>query len=246
MLDQAIQSYLTKNKFTEFDLKAVFFDMDGVLFDSMPHHAVAWAKAMNESGLPFTELDAYMNEGQTATATINSVFAQKNGRNATEEEKKAIYDLKSYYFNKLGAVNQIPFAYEILKKIKAKGLKMFVVTGSALPSLINSLTNNFPGIFEKDCIISAFDVKKGKPNPEPYLKALKRAAVMPWQAVVIENAPLGVQASSAAEIFTIGVNTGPLDEKTLSNNGADIVLSSMQELYEKWDEFGLNRIHTAI
>ena len=55
---------------------------------------------------------------------------------------------------------------------------------------------------------------------------------------MIENAPMGVQAAVAARIFTIGVNTGPLDSNVLTENGADLVLHSMQELYEKWSDFG--------
>ena len=238
MITKSIDRYLERNGYQKLSPKAVFFDMDGVLFDSMPHHSIAWVKAMNESGLEFSERDAYMNEGQTGTATINGVFVHKNGREATEEEKQAIYTLKAHYFEKLNAPETIPYVHELLKKIKKKGYQLFVVTGSAQPSLLSSLKNHFPGIFLKENIISAFDVTHGKPHPEPYLKALERAGVEPWEALVVENAPLGVKASSTAHIFTIGVNTGPLDRKVLTEYGADIVLDSMQELYEKWNDFG--------
>ncbi|MBP1637703.1 MAG: HAD-superfamily hydrolase, subfamily variant 3 [Bacteroidetes bacterium] len=239
MILEAIKSYLKKNNFTKFQVKAVFFDMDGVLFDSMPNHAIAWEKAMNESGLPFTRREAYMNEGQTGSATINGVFVNINGREATEEEKLKIYKLKSHYFDVLETPKVMPYSYQLLQKIKSKGLQIFVVTGSAQPSLIDSLILHFPGIFVKEHIISAFDVKNGKPHPEPYQKALEKAGAKPWQAIVIENAPLGVQSSAAAKIFTIAVNTGPLDEDVLHKNGADIVLQSMKDLYEKWDSYGL-------
>ncbi len=238
MIQEAISSYLNKHNFPGFQLKAVFFDMDGVLFDSMPQHSIAWVKAMNDVGLEFTQYDAYMNEGQTGTATINGVFVLKNGREATEEEKQEIYKRKAAYFEALNSPEKMPFVYDLLKKIKEEGYQLFVVTGSAQPSLLHSLQDHFPGIFEKENIISAFDVTHGKPHPEPYLKALNKAGVNPWEAVVIENAPLGVQASTAARIFTIGVNTGPLDDEVLMNSGAGIVLNSMQDLYEQWDSFG--------
>ncbi len=238
MIKEAISSYLNKNNFPAFHLKAVFFDMDGVLFDSMPQHAIAWVKALNDVGLEFSQREAYMNEGQTGTATINGVFVIKNGREATEEEKQEIYKLKAHYFEELSTPETMPNVYDLLKKIKEKGYQLFVVTGSAQPSLLHSLQDHFPDIFEKENIVSAFDVTHGKPHPEPYLKALKKAGVNPWEAVVIENAPLGVQASTAAGIFTIGVNTGPLDDEVLTNSGAGIVLNSMQDLYEQWDSFG--------
>lgn len=241
MIENAIQDYLKKNKFKNFNLKAVFFDMDGVLYDSMKHHSKAWVKAMIEFGLPFTEYDAYFNEGRTGSATINSVFVDINGREATEEEKNEIYKLKSKYFEELGETYPMQYAYEVLKLIKSKKYRIMVVTGSAQPSLLENLMTHFPGIFSNNDIISAFDVTNGKPHPEPYIKALNRVGIQPWEAIVIENAPMGVLASSTAQIFTIGVNTGPLNPEILEKNGANVVLPGMKELYEKWDEFYLEK-----
>lgn len=237
MIESAIDQYLKRHHFQKISPKAVFFDMDGVLFDSMPFHSVAWVRAMNESGLPFTRTEAYMCEGQTGADTINMVFRREYGRESTEAERQAIYKLKSKYFDELGKVERMTYSYELLLKLKAKGYKLFVVTGSAHPSLLDGLKIAFPGIFEKENVISAFDVQNGKPHPEPYLKALKRANLKPWEALVVENAPLGVTSSSTAQIFTFGVNTGPLDRKILAENGADLVLDSLQELFEKWDTF---------
>lgn len=241
MLENLIKEYLKNNNFHRFEVKAVLFDMDGVLYDSMRNHSRAWVKAMNESGLPFTEYQAYLNEGRTGTATVNSVFVTLNGREATEDEKQSIYALKSKYFEELGKIEKMPFAYNLLQKLKLEGYKIMVVTGSAQPTLIDSLTKNFPHIFTKNNIVSALDVKHGKPDPAPYLKALDKLGIQPWEAVVIENAPMGVQASAAAKIFTIGVNTGPLKREDLLENGANLVLDSMQELFDKWDDFQLNK-----
>jgi HAD superfamily hydrolase (TIGR01509 family) len=237
-MDKTIENYLTRNDYPELKPKAVFFDMDGVLFDSMPYHSVAWVRAMNESGLSFTEKEAYMFEGQPGADTVNYLYQKKHGCDSSEEERTAIYNLKGKYFDELGEPIRMPYAFEILQKLKEKGLMLFVVTGSAHPTLIDNIQHYFPGIFAVENIISAFDVPKGKPNPDPYLKALHKAAVQPWEAVVVENAPLGVKSSSTARIFTIGVNTGPLDRNVLTENGADVVLDSMQELFEKWDSFG--------
>ena len=85
-------------------------------------------------------------------------------------------------------------------------------------------------------MVTAFDVTQGKPFPEPYLKALKKSGVQPWEAIVVENAPLGVKSASDAGLFTVAVNTGPLHSSVLANEGANIVLDGgMKELYEKWD-----------
>ena len=65
---------------------------------------------------------------------------------------------------------------------------------------------------------------------------LEKAGVHPWEAIVIENAPLGVEAAHTAQIFTVAVNTGPLPDETLRNAGADIVLPSMATLANMWKE----------
>jgi len=237
MFSEAINNFLLKNNYPELRIKAVFFDMDGVLFDSMKHHATAWVRALHDVGLTFTREEAFMNEGRTGHSTINEIFNRVYGRDATEDEKHKIYKLKSDYFDECGPTERMPYALDLLQKIKDYGSKIFVVTGSGQPSLIDNLQHFFPDIFEKGKMVTAFDVKHGKPHPEPYLIALDKSGVQPWEAVVVEHAPLGVASASAARLFTIGVNTGPLEAKVLSENGADIVLDSMQELFNRWDDF---------
>ncbi len=84
-------------------------------------------------------------------------------------------------------------------------------------------------------MVTAFDVKYGKPNPEPYLMALKKGGFKPNEALVIENAPLGVQAGVAAGIFTIAVNTGPLHDNVLLNEGANLLFHSMPDFNKNWE-----------
>jgi len=235
MFSPEIEKFLQENNYPAFCPKAVFFDMDGVLFDSMKYHASAWVKAMQQTGLPFTEYEAYMNEGRTGASTINGVFMNIHGRKATEEEKQSIYHLKSNFFESHGKTERMPFAIELLKKIKAQNLEIFVVTGSGQPSLIDSLEENFPKIFQKQKMVTAFDVKHGKPNPEPYLMALKKSGLKPWEIMVVENAPLGIESAKAAGLFTIGVNTGPLNSNVLSEYGADITFDGMKDLYNHWE-----------
>jgi beta-phosphoglucomutase-like phosphatase (HAD superfamily) len=79
-------------------------------------------------------------------------------------------------------------------------------------------------------MVTGFDVKLGKPYPEPYLKGLQKAGIKPEEGIVVENAPLGVEAAHAAGIFTIAANTGPLDDAILKNAGADIVLPGMMDV----------------
>ena len=205
-------------------IKAVLFDMDGVLYDSMPNHAKAWSTAVTEFGLSMSPHEAYLHEGRTGHGTINILAQRHWGRNATTEEMERIYAAKSALFNTCPEPQPMPGAAQLLQSIRSLGLTIVLVTGSAQHSLLTRLAHDFPGIFSAERMVTAFDVKHGKPHPEPYLMGLEKAGVSASEAVVIENAPLGAEAAHAAGIYTIAVNTGPLSPKVLLDAGADIVL----------------------
>ena len=222
-------------------LKAFLFDMDGVLFDSMPGHAYAWAKVMTAYGLPMREEDAFENEGRTGIGTI-SIFTQRYwGRDATEEEARELYARKTVVFNEYmaahgGEAPEIPGAGEVLNKVRARDIMRVLVTGSAQQSLLTRLEKHYPGHFTPELMVTGDDVRYGKPNPEPYLMALQKAGITADEAIVVENAPLGVRAAVAAGIRTIAVNTGPLDPQLLLDEGASWLFPSMQALAEGLEE----------
>lgn len=226
-------SFLTQYGFETKNLKAVLFDMDGVLFDSMGNHAEAWVQAAEQHGLKMTREMVYENEGRTGDGTINLLTEVQWGREATPEECRAIYETKSRFFNSLPEALPMPGAAQLLNACKQAGLTIVLVTGSGQKSLLSRLEHAYPGIFVPEHMVTAFDVKQGKPYPEPYLMGLKKAGVSASEAIVGENAPLGVQAGRAAGIFTIGVNTGPLADAVLANAGANVVIGSMQELADR-------------
>ncbi|MCR4921175.1 MAG: HAD-IA family hydrolase [Bacteroidaceae bacterium] len=207
--------------------KAILFDMDGVLFDSMPNYAYSWSHAMTQFGLAMTAEEAYMNEGRTGSGTIDILAQRFWGRSATEEEKQRIYAAKSALFNTLPEARPMPGAWELLQLVKQAGKRIVLVTGSAQVSLLGHLEHHFPGCFRKELMVTAFDVKHGKPHPEPYLMGLQKAGIEASEAIVVENAPLGVEAAHAAGIFTLAVNTGPLPDDILRQSGADVVLPDM-------------------
>lgn len=235
MFKEEINNYLQNHGYESINLKAVLFDMDGVLFDSMPNHAESWHRIMKRFGFSLSPEEAYMHEGRTGASTINIVSQRERGCDATEEEIKAIYQAKTEEFNKCPQAERMPGALEVLTKIKEAGLIPMVVTGSGQTSLLDRLNHNFPDIFKVELMVTAFDVKYGKPNPEPYLMALKKGGFKANEALVVENAPLGVQAGVAAGIFTIAVNTGPLPDKILLDEGANLLFPSMPVFNDSWE-----------
>lgn len=228
----AIDLYLKKHGFKEFTPKAVLFDMDGVLFDSMPIHAQSWAKVCTEFGLAMSSEEAYLHEGRTGAATINILTQRYWNRDATPQEIEQIYEEKCRLFNTFPEAPKMQGAEDVLRKVQEAGKTIVVVTGSGQKSLLDRLERNYPGYFRPDLVVSSKDVKHGKPHPEPYLMGLEKVGLQPWEAIVVENAPLGVRAGVAANIFTVAVNTGPLPESVLLNEGANLLFPSMSALAE--------------
>ena len=211
-------------------LKAVFFDQDGVLYNSMPYHAESWAWAMTKHGLPYTALECYRNEGRTSTGVIQEHHQQMYGRDASPELIEAIYKDKTEHFTEMtgGFPGIIPDVDKVLYFLRSQGVQCWVVTGSGQRNLIDALNKTFDNVFTG--IISSFDVTKGKPDPEPYLKAWERSGFKKEECMVVENAPLGVRAAKAAGLYTFAVNTGPLPDEELWDEKADEVLPDMQAL----------------
>ncbi len=156
MFETEKDKYLMKHGFGATSLKAVLFDMDGVLFDSMPNHAYSWIHAMTQFGLHITPEEAYMHEGRTGGGTIdlwhNAVGDVKPQKRKNRPSTKA----KSDVFSRCPEAPQMPGAYELLKKVKAGGFTPMVVTGSGQISLIDRLNHNFPDIFRRELMVTSF------------------------------------------------------------------------------------------
>jgi HAD superfamily hydrolase (TIGR01509 family) len=239
----SIIRYLKKHGFEVLRLKAVLFDMDGVLYDSMPHHATAWEQSMKKFGIHMTLQDAYATEGARGVDTIRYMVRQQQGREIDEAEAQLMYDEKTRIFHSMPETPIMPGVLDFIRQIHDCGLQMGVVTGSGQRPLINRLIKDFAPYLDEQHITTAYDVRQGKPNPDPYLVGLQKAGQLkPWEALVIENAPLGVRAGAAAGIFTIGVNTGPLPEDCLAKEGADLVFPNMPTLSRDWQDFYSNAV----
>ena len=209
---------------------SILFDMDGVLYDSMPNHSKAWSQAMEQFGMHMTPHDVYLNEGATGHDTVVRISLRDRGYEASEQEINDIYGYKASLFRSMPEARVMPGSQEVFRKAAAAGFKILIVTGSGQKNLIERVQRDYEGYITRDRMVTAFEVKRGKPYPDPYLKGLQIAGVPASEAVVVENAPLGIRAAVAAGIDTIAVNTGPLEDEILLAEKPVLLLHSMQEL----------------
>jgi len=228
-LENAITGYLKYTGHKSVNISVALIDCDGVLYDSMKNHTLAWVKLMKKNGIKCTRDEFYALEGMTGSEIIKNKFRSGAGKNITDDEARALYGVKTRYFQELGGAPVMPGAQRVLEALKQAGVQRVVVTGSQQPTILQRLDEDFADLLS-DIKVTGHDVKRGKPNPEPYLKGMQKTDTKSNQCIVIENAPLGVQAGHAAGCFTVGVTTGPIPEKDLYKAGADIVYKSMDEL----------------
>ncbi|MDE5726468.1 MAG: HAD-IA family hydrolase [Duncaniella sp.] len=222
-----ILRFLHRHHYTSVVPKAALIDMDGTLYDSMKNHTAAWYRLISELGIPCTREEFYLYEGRTGTATINLLFNRHLGHEADPEEALRLYKRKTEYFAELPRVEPMAGAQEMTRILRDAGITRVLVTGSGQSSVISRLNEDYPGIFADDLRVTSHNVTHGKPHPEPFIKAMQMARVSPSQCIVVENAPLGVEAGDRAGAFTIGVTTGPIPPAALEEAGAAVVFPSM-------------------
>lgn len=209
--------------------RAALFDMDGTLYDSMPNHVKAWQQMLREAGIEVEPAELLLAEGRTGTDTVRQLFMRHLSQEISDEDCRRLYRRKAELFTSMPPVTLMPGAQKLVKAVRDAGLTTVLVTGSGQGSLLERLEADFPGAFPQNRRVTAYNVSRGKPDPEPYLKGMEMASVLPRQTIAFDNAPLGVQSACNAGALTIGIVTGPIPPQSLVDAGADIVFNSMPQ-----------------
>ena len=187
-------------------MKGLIFDLDGVLVDSMPTHYKGWKIAFDETtSLQVDERSIYLLEGMRGEDLVEEIFKKYSYTDLSKT--KEVLLRKDEIFRSMMNVKPYDKVNEILRQLKCtKG----IVSGSAKQDVVSIIDR----CLQKDLIdivLTGDDIAQGKPNPEGFNLFLQRTKLNPLDALVIENAPLGVQASNNAAIKPVVVlNNSPL------------------------------------
>ena len=219
---QAKQSTPSKEIFE--NLRAVIFDLDGVIVDTMPFHARAWQDTFKTYGIKVTKKEIYLREGEKWDKTFFEIV-KKHGFKITPDIKKAVFKHRENVFKNILKIKIFKDAPPLIKYLKKKGLKLAIVTGTPRKEVKRILPRTLYKLF--DVIMPSDEVKHGKPHPEPFLKALKALKVKASEAIVIENAPNGITSAKRAGLKVIAVETS-LSKSYLKS--ADLITPSLSKL----------------
>jgi len=211
----------------EYLVKAVIFDMDGVITDTMPFHFRVWKQVFKEEGIDVDECEIYMREGQPGIVTVREIFKQHK-KELLEEHVRSILTKKEKMFKKIIKKRFVRGSVNFLYFLKKQGLDLALVTGTSRHEAKRILPKRLFNLFA--VTVTGDEVKRGKPYPEPYLLALKKLSLKPKEAVVIENAPFGIYAAKRARLACLALATS-LPESYLKN--ADHVFPTIAVLRRK-------------
>ena len=207
-------------------LKAVIFDMDGVLTDSMPYHARAMETVFSELGIDIDPQDIYEREGEK-TADVVRFLLEKETNELSKYDVGSIVEKYIEEFRRIAEFRVFEGMETCLQELKKKFL-LAVVSGSDKPIVYDIMESKFPGIF--NVIVTGDDVKYGKPAPDPYLKAVNMLRIGKDECFVVENAPMGVDSALSAGLCCIAVPTYLKPEKL---GKAYLVLRDHRELVDR-------------
>lgn len=180
------------------EVRAILWDMDGTLVDSEPLHESALRAAMRKAGIkPPDELHS-----KVLGMSADAVFAWLREDHGLSLDFSEWISLKyEHYLANVAEVRAIPEALELWKTAEHRGLRQAVVSNSDRLIVDANLrqTNLARAEFKS---VSRNDVRCGKPDPEPYLRAAWLLDVQPANCIVVEDSPTGAKAGAAAGMQT--------------------------------------------
>ncbi|MDP6380377.1 MAG: beta-phosphoglucomutase [Phycisphaerae bacterium] len=186
-------------------LKAVIFDLDGVITDTARLHFAGWKRLADEIGVPFTKED---NEGLKGVSRLDSLKRLLGSRvgDFTDEQLDEMAERKNgYYVGLLASLSPedlLPGAAQLVSGINDAGIR--VVLASASKNTRRILKQlSITDWFEK--IVDGNAFSRSKPDPEVYQLSCNLIGILPAAAVVVEDALAGVEAGKAAGCATLGV-----------------------------------------
>ena len=201
-------------------MRGIIFDMDGVLIDAMPFHAEAMKIAIKEeTNYEIDKKIVYQLEGMPSNNLVKEIFKKYNINKELDQELiEKISERKKQLFKEIEDTHLIEGVPDLIKMLNECKCLIAIVTGAAKKE-IELTIDKMIGLKNFDVVVSGEDVEAGKPNSDPFVVALQKMNIKSSECIVVENAPLGVEAANKAGIRCIlTLNNTPLNISTDFNN----------------------------
>lgn len=216
-------------------LKAVIFDINGTLIDSVDLHASSWVESFARYGVKVRFDEARRHIGEGADRLIPTFVPTQMPQN----ERKQIEEFRSDLFKResVNRVRRFPKVRDLFQRIKSDGCKVVLASSCAADEI--DQYKAIAGIADMtDHDVTADDVRRSKPSPDVFLKALDRLApISPSQACVIGDTKFDGEAASQARIPFIGVLCGGSTREELERAGAIALYRDPGDLLTNWSRW---------
>lgn len=214
-------------------IKAVIFDIDGTLVDSVDLHARAWQEAFAHFGhdLPFDAVRSQIGKGGDQ---LMPVFLSRDELEARGEEIEN-YRSQLYKTRYIDRVRPFPKGRELIERIRADGLRVGLASSAKGDEL-----ERYKKIARIEDLIdretSSDDAKKSKPHPDIFAAALDRLDVEAHEAISIGDTPYDAQAGGKIGLRTIGVLSGGFPESDLRGAGCIAIYGDVADLLANYEQ----------
>jgi beta-phosphoglucomutase len=208
--------------------RLIIFDLDGTLIDSLPYHMMAFKDLLKEHGIKVSH--SYIRK-LMGIPTLDIFRDLKNKYKFDENIQDLREERRYHYFKFLGNRDIIfPGVRNALRKLRRR-YKIAVATGSSKIIFTHSTDAKFQKLF--DLVVTANDVKKGKPSPDQFLLIAKRMRVKHDKCLIVGDSVYDAEAANRAKMDFLGVTTGYNSERTLYRHGAVGTTRSIADLAKR-------------
>jgi mannitol-1-/sugar-/sorbitol-6-phosphatase len=201
--------------------KALLLDMDGVLVDSTPAVARVWTRWALKHNLDPNRV-VKLAHGRTSLTSIRELLPHADAAVHLEENRW----MERGEIEEITDVVALPGARQLLATVASSQLAVVTSSTRPLAEVRLRATNLWPHIIH---LVTASEVQRGKPDPEPYLKGAATLHLDPQFCLVIEDAPFGIRSGKAAGCRVLGVRT-TMDDAVLLDAGADWLVNDCSSL----------------
>lgn len=204
-------------------VRAVIFDLDGVIVDSEPYSMQALVDVLRHHGVAPTAEELRRSYGRKITEDFMDYFTRYG---VTADLESAVARKRARYYE-LAAGNLKPFpgVRALIHRLRATGHRLALASSGDRDKVAFSLRAlGLDGVFE--AIVTGDEIVHSKPHPEIYVMAARRLEVDPGDCLAIEDAPNGVQAAKGAGMRCIAVTNSVLREQL---EGADLIVASLAD-----------------
>lgn len=218
-------------------MRALIFDLDGTLVDTVYAHVFAWQRALAEAGMAIEGWRIHRRIGMSGGLFTRAV-ARELEREITPAEEAALLNRHGQLFLQLLPERRpLPGAVEILRFLKSSNIPFGIATSGRRPEINASL--EVLGIGNETIVIERGDVARAKPEPDLFLACQQRLGVAANDCYVIGDAVWDLLAARRAGMLSIGLLSGGYGEDELSKAGAFRVYRDPAELHHSLDELGV-------